>query len=56
MLKAGRAAAVRASPSGGDAQQPSFSVLARSLLIGHIAFLTLVDLFAASTVCPRWRP
>jgi predicted MFS family arabinose efflux permease len=52
MLKAGRAAAVRASPSGDGARQPSFSVLARSLLIGHIAFLTLVDLFATQAILP----
>jgi MFS transporter, YNFM family, putative membrane transport protein len=50
MSKAGRAAAVRAS--GGDARQSSFSVFARSLLIGHIAFLTLVDLFAAQAILP----
>jgi hypothetical protein len=52
MSKARRVAAVRGSPSGGDARQSSFSVLARSLLIGHIAFLTLVDLFATQAILP----
>ena len=33
-------------------QRSSFGVLARSLLIGHIAFLTLVDLFATQAILP----
>jgi hypothetical protein len=46
MSKAQSAAAVEISPGDDGMQRSSFGALARSLLIGHIAFLTLVDLFA----------
>jgi hypothetical protein len=42
----------RAGPRDGAIPRSSFGALARSLLIGHIAFFTLVDLFATQAILP----
>ena len=52
MSKAAPRAAVVISPGDDGMQRSSFGALARSLLIGHIAFLTLVDLFATQAILP----
>ena len=52
MSQADRASVARASPNDGAMPRSSFRALARSLLIGHIAFLTLVDLFATQAILP----
>jgi YNFM family putative membrane transporter len=52
MSKAQRAAVVEISPGDDGMPRSSFGALARSLLIGHIAFLTLVDLFATQAILP----
>jgi hypothetical protein len=53
MSQADRASVARASPHDGAMPRSSFRALARSVLIGHIAFLTLVDLFATFFPCSR---
>jgi MFS transporter, YNFM family, putative membrane transport protein len=58
MSQADRASVARASPHDGAMPRSSFRALARSLLIGHIAFLTLVDLFSphsSLTHARLWR-
>jgi YNFM family putative membrane transporter len=52
MPKAPRAAVVKISPGDDGMQRSSFGALARSLLIGHISLLTLVDLFATQAILP----
>lgn len=52
MSEAEGAAMVSDSAGGHGAQRPSLGALERSLLIGHIAFLTLVDLFATQAILP----
>ena len=52
MSKAAPRAALVISPGDDGMQRFSFGALARSLLIGHIAFLTLVDLFATQAILP----
>lgn len=52
MAQANRALMARPSSHDGAMPQSSFGVIARSLLIGHIAFLTLVDLFATQAILP----
>ncbi|MCI0465538.1 MAG: MFS transporter [Beijerinckiaceae bacterium] len=52
MQKAETAAARGIGPIHDSVPPASYGALARSLLIGHIAFLTLVDLFAAQAILP----
>jgi hypothetical protein len=55
MSKAQRATAVEISPGDDGLQRSSFGALARSLLIGHIAFLTRRSLRHASHTSPCSR-